>query len=82
MVIAIMGKTFEDVTENLEKSALITRTEMYADFQILLTFDKFDEPYLYVITPTANDSESEIECLFENSEKNHSHRVAKLTESF
>ena len=64
MVIGIMGRTFSEVTDNLDKSALITRTEMYADFSILLNFESFDFPFFYVITPTGNDCESEINTAF------------------
>ena len=44
---------------------------MYADFSLLLNLENFDKPFLYVITPTGNDCESEIQTAFEDFEKNH-----------
>jgi hypothetical protein len=32
LVIAIMGSTYGDISENWDRSSLITRTQMYADF--------------------------------------------------
>ena len=52
---------------------------MYADFSLLLNLENFDKPFLYVITPTGNDCESEIHPAFEDFEKNHQNKVAKLT---
>ena len=36
MIIAIMGNSYEKVSDNWERSALIERTRIYADFMILV----------------------------------------------
>jgi len=69
MVIAIMGISFGKVSENWERSALITRTQMYGDFIMLLYMENYNKTYLYVITPNSEDDQSEIESAFEEFKK-------------
>ncbi len=64
MLIAIMSETFARVSEAKERSALMERTHLYADFMwgIRLSKELQGMRYLYVIRPN-NDEESETSTL-------------------
>jgi len=59
MMIAIMGKSFEDVLETSDRSALIERTQMFNDFFNIVdtTSSVFSQKYFYVIKPVESVEE-------------------------
>ena len=61
MLIAIMGQTFERVSEAKERTALMERTHLYADFMwgISLSKDLAGMRYLYVVKPDDQDEEDQ-----------------------
>jgi len=81
MVIAIMGTTFGEVSEQWERSALITRTQMYADFMMLVNFDDVNGNYLYIVKPFDENDKSEIESAFEVFSKKQKKVDAKKSEA-
>lgn len=58
MMIAIMGDTFDKITEKRERNALIQQTKLYGDFISFLTVNKDVDKnrFLYIITPLSTDS--------------------------
>ena len=61
MLIAIMGETFGRVTEAKDRSALMERTHLYADFLwgITLTKELQGKRYLYVVRPAHHEEEDQ-----------------------
>lgn len=59
MLIAIMGETFGRVSEAKDRSQLMERTHLYADFMwgIRLSKELKGMRYLYVIKPVREDEE-------------------------
>jgi hypothetical protein len=57
MLIAIMSETFSRVSEAKERTALMERTHLYADFMwgISLSKDLAGMRYLYVVKPDYED---------------------------
>lgn len=62
MLIAIMGETFGRVSEAKERSALMERTHLYADFMwgIKLTKELQGMRYLYVVRPNESVSTEDV----------------------
>jgi len=81
MVIAIMGTTFGEVSEQWERSALITRTQMYADFMCLISLKNVTCTYLYVVKPFDENDKSEIESAFEEFSKKQKKIRIKTSEA-
>ena len=56
MLIAIMGVTFERVSDAKERNALMEQTQMYADFlwAISLSSALEGKRYLYIVKPVEN----------------------------
>lgn len=52
MIIAIMGNTYDNVLDNWERSGLIERTAIYADYMSIVNKSSLSEldSFLYVVT--------------------------------
>jgi hypothetical protein len=62
MLIAIMSETFERVSEAKERSALMERTHLYADFIWAIEFNKAlkGKRYLYVVRPVSTENDESL----------------------
>lgn len=65
MLIAIMGETYGRVSEAHEKSEIMERTHLYADYlwAIKLTKELEGKRYLYVVKPINDDEQSQTELI-------------------
>ena len=57
MLIAIMGDTFDKITEKKERNGLIQQTQICADFISTLKKDEKinHHKFLYIVTPILNE---------------------------
>lgn len=62
MIIAIMGDTYNRVAADWQRSALVERTRIYADYMPRIRLsDKFkDQKFIYVVTPVEEEEEGEV----------------------
>ena len=59
MIVSIMGNTFAHVSSNYARSALIERTELYADYMLVIRLSKkFDKKrFLFVVFPVSEEKD-------------------------
>lgn len=62
MIVAIMGDTFGQVAEDWERSALVERTRIYADYMpsIQLSQKFKNQKFIYVVSPQNDEETSEL----------------------